>query len=155
MWYDTARGALVGHSLSRTLELEKYCFPASQVWGVPGTLSLCTFGSRTRTCRGHPQVCPGGKGAAKEDQKENIPCGAPALLPGPAAEVRWEAGPGAHLSPLLTHIPGPWIRRKPALGSMGERPGCSGIETLPAGRNSRGLCEGCCVGCTQWLSWSH
>ena len=126
-----ARGGLVGHSQFRTLDLDTESFPASQVQEALGTLSLCTFGSRTRPCRGCLQVCPGGKGTAREGSTENVPCGAPALLPGPAAEVRWEAHPGAHLSPpLLGHIPGPRIRIKPALGSVGERSGCSGPETL-------------------------
>ena len=37
-----ATGGLGGHSLSRTLDLDTECFPASQVQEALGALSLCT-----------------------------------------------------------------------------------------------------------------
>ena len=74
------------------------CKPGVRVLVI---LSLCNFESQTRTGRGHPQVCPGEKGTAREDRIENVHSGAPALLLGPAAEVMWRHAL-EHISLLLS-----------------------------------------------------
>lgn len=117
------RGSLVGHTLSRTLELQTVLPWEPGAGGAWDPLPL-----HLRVTEQHLQGPPSGpppgdRALSGWAAQRMFRLSLLHELPGPAAEVRWEALPGTHFSPLLAQIPGPGIRINLALGSVGQRSG--------------------------------